>query len=157
MQTSAERRHRLSPTLVLCIPLILIAGCYAKMYDEPCVDKAQTALIRGPVGPGFPLQLTIGGREKPKGTTRIPAGRYTLDVKWIGETKAPPAFMKGQLLRVPYQCSITCNIKAGKNYDVTVVNQKVSLYEYDVARWTGARKDGRVVESCEGAYVGCCP
>ena len=157
MQTSAEGRHRTSPTLLLCIPLILIAGCYTKMYDEPPVDKAQTALLRGPIGPGFPMQLTIGDREKPKGTTRIPAGRYTLGVKWIGEMKAPPDFMKGQLLRVPYQCSMSCDLKAGKKYDVTVVDQKVSLYEYDVTRLTGTRKDGRVVESCEGAYVGCCP
>lgn len=157
MQRTTKGRHRMGSTVFLCIPLILIAACYTKMYDDPSVDKQQTALLRGPIGPGFPMQLTVGGREKPKRTARIPAGRYTLEVKWIGETKAPPEFMKGHLLRVPYQCSMTCDIKAGKKYDVTVIQQKVSLYEYDVTPLTGARRDGRVVESCEGSYVGCCP
>ena len=49
------------------------------------------------------------------------------------------------------------DLKPGKKYDVTVIKQRVSLYEYDVTRLTGARKDGRVVASCEGFYVGCCP
>ena len=103
------------------------------------------------------MKLTIGDQEKPKKTARILPGQYTLDVKWIGETAAPPEFMKGHLLRVPYQCSMTYEIKAGKKYDVTVAKEKVSLYEYDVSKATRSRRDGRVVASCEGSYVGCCP
>ena len=157
METRSGRTHRRSPTFFLCFALILCVGCYANMYDDSTIDEEETAIIRGPVGPGFPMQLTIGDQEKPKKTARIAAGTYTLDVKWIGEKNAPPDFMKGHLLRVPYQCSITYDIKAGKKYDVTVIKEKVSLYEYDTTKVTGTRRDGRIVASCEGFYVGCCP
>jgi hypothetical protein len=157
MLTISERAFRIGRTAFLCIALVFVAGCYAKMYDDPSIDKQATALIRGPIGPGFPMQLTIKGTEKPNRTTRIPAGNYTFDVKWIGETDAPPDFAQGHLLRVPFQCSMTYDIKAGKKYDVAVVGGRASLYEYNVSKLTGARRDGAVVESCEGAYVGCCP
>jgi len=157
METKPGRTLRRSPVAVLCFALILSAGCYAKMYDASSIDEEETAIIRGPVGPGFPMKLTIGDQEKPKKTARIRAGHYTLDVKWIGEKNAPPDFMKGHLLRIPYECSMTYDIKAGKKYDVTVIKEKVSLYEYDTSKITGARRDGRIVASCEGVYVGCCP
>lgn len=157
MQTRSKRTYRAGPAVFLCFALVLTAGCYAKMYDDPSIDKQQTALIRGPIGPGFPMKLIIEGKEKPNRTTRIPAGNYTLDVKWIGEADAPSDFAEGHLLRVPLRCSITYDIKAGKQYDVTVIGERVSLYEYNVSKLTGARRDGSIVESCEGAYVGCCP
>lgn len=157
MQTRSQRAFRAGPIVCLFLGLIFTMGCYAKMYDDPAIDKQETALIRGPIGPGFPMKLTIEGKEKPNRTTRIPAGSYTLDVKWIGETAAVPDFAEGHLLRVPFRCSMTYDIKAGKKYDVTVVGGRASLYEYNVSKWTGARRDGTVVESCEGAYLGCCP
>ena len=157
METRLRQTGRSISALFLCAVFLLTAGCYAKMYDDKTIDKEQTAVIRGPVGPGFPMELTVEDQVKPRKTARIPAGSYTLNVQWIGETNAPPDFMNGYLLRVPYQCSLTYELKAGKKYDVTVIKKKVSLYEYDVTKWTGARKDGRVVASCEGFYVGCCP
>jgi hypothetical protein len=156
MRVRLRRTDRRAPVF-LCVASILFAGCYAKMYDDPSTDTKETALLRGPIGPGFPMKLTIEGKEKPDRTARIAAGHYTLDVQWIGETDAPPDFAKGHLLRVPLRCSMTCDLKAGKKYDVTVKEGQVSLYEYDVSKWTGARRNGTVVESCEGFYVGCCP
>jgi hypothetical protein len=103
------------------------------------------------------MKLTLGGGQEVKKKARIPPGDHTLDVQWIGETDPPPDFAEGHLLRVPLRCSITYDIKAGKKYDVTVVGGRVSLYEYEVTKLTGARRGGSVVESCEGVYVGCCP
>ena len=157
MQMRLERSVRTSPAIFLSFALILTAGCYAKMYDESSIDKEATAVLRGPIGPGFPMKLTIGDTAKPKKTARIPAGTHTFDVQWIGETDAPPDFAEGYLLRVPLRCSLTYDIKAGKKYDVTVVGGRVSLYEYEATKLTGARHDGSIVESCEGSYVGCCP
>jgi|GEM_PF-3428225 len=157
MQTRSERAVRTSPAVLLSFALILAAGCYANMYDESSIDKEATAVLRGPMGPGFPMKLTIGDQEKPKKTVRIPAGINTFDVQWIGETEAPPDFAEGHLLRVPLRCSLTYYIKAGKKYDVTVVDGRVSLYEYETAPLTGARHNGSIVDSCEGSYVGCCP
>ena len=157
MQMRSERSVRRSPAIFLSFALILTAGCYANMYDESSIDKEATAILRGPVGPGFPMKLTIGDTAKPKKTARIPAGTHTFDVQWIGETDAPPDFADGYLLRVPLRCSLTYDIKAGKKYDVTVVAGRVSLYEYEATKLTGARHDGSIVESCEGSYVGCCP
>jgi hypothetical protein len=157
METRSRRTGRAVSALFLGAVLLLTAGCYAKMYDDKTIDKEQTAVMRGPVGPGFPMQLTVGDQVKPRKTARIPAGSYTLNIQWIGETKAPPDFMQGHLLRVPYQCSLTYELKAGKKYDVTVIKKKVSLYEYDVTKLTGTRRDGRIVASFEGFYLGCCP
>ena len=95
MKTKSRRTYRGSPILFLCVVSVLAAGCYAKMYDDPAILEENTAIIRGPVGPGFPMQLIIGDQEKPKKTARVPAGHYDLLVKWIGETSAPPDFMKG--------------------------------------------------------------
>jgi hypothetical protein len=127
------------------------------MYDDSSIDKEATAILRGPIGPGFPMKLTIGDKEKPKKSVRIPAGNHTFDVQWIGETDAPPEFAEGYLLRVPLRCSLTYDIKAGKKYDVTVIGERVSLYEFETTRITGARHGGSIVESCKGSYVGCCP
>ena len=157
MQMRSERTVRTSPAVFLSFALILAAGCYSNMYDESSIDKEATAVLRGPIGPGFPMKLTIGEQEKPRKTVRIPAGDHTFDVQWIGETDAPPDFAEGHLLRVPLRCSLTYNIKAGRKYDVTVVGGRVSLYEYEATKLTGARYNGSLVESCEGSYVGCCP
>jgi hypothetical protein len=157
MRTRSDRAVGTSPAVILSLALVLAAGCYANMYDESSIDKEATAILRGPIGPGFPMKLTIGDQEKPRKSVRIPAGEHTFDVQWIGETDAPPDFAQGYLLRVPLRCSLTYDIKAGRKYDVTVVDGRVSLYEYDVTRLTGARHNGSVVESCEGSYVGCCP
>ena len=157
MQTRSERVVIKSRAVILCLAFVLAAGCYTNMYDESSVDKEATAVLRGPIGPGFPMKLTIGPEAKPKKSVRIPAGKHTFDVQWIGETAAPPDFAEGHLLRVPFRCSMTYDIKAGKKYDVTVVGQRVSLYEYDTTKLTGARQNGSVVESCEGSYAGCCP
>ena len=157
MQTRSERVVTKSQAVILCLACVLAAGCYTNMYDESSVDKEDTAVLRGPIGPGFPMKLTIGPEPKPKKSVRIPAGKHTFDVQWIGETAAPLDFAEGHLLRVPFRCSMTYDIKAGKKYDVTVVGQRVSLYEYDTTKLTGARQNGSVVESCEGSYAGCCP
>ena len=97
------------------------------------------------------MKLTIGDTAKPKKTVRIPPGTHTFDVQWIGETDAPPDFAEGYLLRVPLRCSLTYDIKAGKKYDVTVVAGRVSLYEYEATKLTGARHHGSIVESCQMA------
>jgi hypothetical protein len=157
MQMRSKRGVRTSPAVFLSFVLILAAGCYGNMYDESSIDKEATAVLRGPIGPGFPMKLTIGEQEKPKKTVRIPAGNHTFDVQWIGETDAPPDFAEGYLVRVPLRCSLTYDIKAGRKYDVTVVGGRVSLYEYEATKLTGARHNGSIVESCEGSYVGCCP
>jgi len=157
MQTRSDRAVGTSPAVILSLALILAAGCYANMYDESSIDKEATAILRGPIGPGFPMKLTIGDQEKPRKSVRIPAGDHTFDVQWIGETDAPPDFAEGHLLRVPLRCSLTYDIKAGRKYDVTVVDGRVSLYEYEATKLTGARYNGSIVESCEGSYVGCCP
>ena len=71
METRSGRTHRRSPTFFLCFALILCVGCYANMYDDSTIDEEETAIIRGPVGPGFPMQLTIGDQEKPRKTARM--------------------------------------------------------------------------------------
>ena len=140
-------------SLLLLAAVLAVGGCYAKTYEDPGIDVAETALIRGPLGTGYAMHMTIDGADKPERTARVPAGTRELGVQWIGKVRAPKSFPAGSIVHVPFACSVTHDVQAGKKYDLSVRGDEVSLYEYDTTRWTGRRRDGKVVATCRGEYV----